>query len=379
MINTIAKPTETVSTSNTGNNTNYSALLDRSLRIFFWNAFKICAKSPSQAYAFIKTVQQQVKAGNIRSAYAKKGLHVPPIMIFSVTNRCNLHCKGCYNRSLRPEHKEELSAERIKSVIAEGSELGISFVVLAGGEPLARPEILEIAAGFPNIQFIMFTNGTMIDDRVLAALEQHRNIIPVISLEGNQAETDDRRGEGIFEHIKKTVAALKRKNIFWGTCFTVTRSNQKTISNENFIKDLNQLGCQLFFFMEYSPVAAGTEDLVITAGQRKELAEKTAAFRDRFAALFINLPGDEEQFGGCLAAGRGFVHINAIGDVEPCPFVPYSDKNLNAVSLKDALQSRFLKTIRENPDNMVESPGGCGLWDKQEYLKAILNSPEKTA
>jgi MoaA/NifB/PqqE/SkfB family radical SAM enzyme len=45
----------------------------------------------------------------------------------------------------------------------------------------------------------------------------------------------------------------------------------------------------------------------------------------------------EEEMGGCLASGRGFVYISAQGDFEPCPFAPYSDTNLKENCLKDAL------------------------------------------
>ena len=65
------------------------------------------------------------------------------------------------------------------------------------------------------------------------------------------------------------------------------------------------------------------------------------AFRNKYRALFVNVPGDEKDFGGCLSAGRGFVHVSAEGDLEPCPFAPYSDVNLRDKPLKEALQSPF--------------------------------------
>ena len=45
-------------------------------------------------------------------------------------------------------------------------------------------------------------------------------------------------------------------------------------------------------------------------------------FHNKYRALFVNVPGDEKDFGGCLSAGRGFVHVSAEGDLEPCPFAP---------------------------------------------------------
>ena len=84
------------------------------------------------------------------------------------------------------------------------------------------------------------------------------------------------------------------------------------------------------------------------------------------------VPGDEDRFGGCLAGGRGFVHISADGDVEACPFAPFSDTNLRDSSLRDALQSELLATIRRNSDQLREGKGGCALWEKKEWLHSLL-------
>ncbi len=187
-------------------------------------------------------------------------------------------------------------------------------------------------------------------------------------------ETDDRRGNGIYTKLENTVKKLKKKNIFWGTSMTVTKMNLATITDETFIKKLNDLGCQMYFFAEYTPVAKGTEEWVISAEQRKELTKKVTGFREKFSALFVSVPGDEDEFGGCLAAGRGFIHVSAEGNVEPCPFVPFSDTNLKNASLKEALKSDFLKQIR-NTSNLEEGPGGCALWNKRELLNSMLEKP----
>jgi MoaA/NifB/PqqE/SkfB family radical SAM enzyme len=96
-------------------------------------------------------------------------------------------------------------------------------------------------------------------------------------------------------------------------------------------------------------------------------------FRKKFSAVFIALPWDEEEIGGCLSAGRGFVHISAEGNVEPCPFVPYSDTNLKDVSLKEALQSKMLSVIRENHTQLQETHG-CALWERREWVMSLAGS-----
>ncbi len=352
----------------------YAGLLDQSLRIFFQNAVKVCVRRPSQAYYFLRTVRWQQKAAAVRKQWVAQGVAVPPILIFSITNRCNLRCKGCYHHALRESTPVELSTDKMRSIIAEARGLGISFMVLAGGEPFMRPELLSITAEFPDVVFFVFTNGLLLDEEKITQLKRQRNVIPIISLEGHRAETDERRGNGVYGRLKYTLSQLKANGIFAGVSLTVTSRNFETVTDESFVRELLDTGIGLFFYIEYSPIQEGTEDWCPTGDQRQALIRLSASFRERYPALFVTIPGDEDQFGGCLSAGRGFVHINPEGDVEPCPFAPYSDSNLRGMSLLDALKSPFLCAIRENSDELAEGAGGCALWEKREWVKDRLKA-----
>jgi MoaA/NifB/PqqE/SkfB family radical SAM enzyme len=353
---------------------NFRKVLNESLSVFFKDALRVVVKDPTQAYYFFRMIKWQQKATRIRSRWEREDIHVPPIMIFSITNKCNLHCKGCYHQALRRTSKPEISEDKLRSILTEASELGISFIVIAGGEPLVRKEFVDITRNFPEIIFLIFTNGLLLDDDLLMKLKGQRNFVPVISLEGWEEDTDARRGKGVFEHLLPIIEKIKSIGLFWSVSLTVTRSNFTTVTDHQFIKSLTGLGCKLFFFLEYTPIKEGTEDWILTDEQRANLLMLRDSFRSEFSALFITVPGDEEEIGGCLSAGRGFIHINAEGDVEPCPFAPYSDTNLCDMSLKDALQSEFLKTIRENHGQLSETEGGCALWIEREWVRSLLHT-----
>ena len=339
--------------------------------IFFGDMLKAALTSPSTAKFYVNTLRWQRKAAKKRDRFEEQGLHVPPIMIFSITNRCNLLCKGCFNNALRKPTTEELSETKLRQIIHEADELGVSFIVISGGEPLVRPEILNIAEENKHIMFIMFTNGTLLNDELLERIRKTRNLVPIISLEGHRAETDERRGAGIYERLGSTFRALSVKHIFWGTSITVTSNNFQVVTDTNFVSELSEKGCKLFIFDEYTPIMEGTDSWVVTPSQRTEMRQIREKLRESYKAVFLNLPGDEEDVGGCLAAGRGFIHINSMGNVEPCPFIPYSDTNLIEVSLKDALGSEFLRKIREKHFQLPETSGGCVLWAQREWLKTI--------
>jgi MoaA/NifB/PqqE/SkfB family radical SAM enzyme len=348
--------------------------LNWGIRIFFSEFVRVSLRHPSQALFFARTVLWQGRAARRRARESAQGVVVPPIAIFSITNRCNLRCKGCYAQAIRGEGAvDDLSSDKLRSIVAEADELGFSFFVVAGGEPLTRPEIIDIARDYPHIIFLIITNGMLLDAGMIEKLKEQRNTVPVLSIEGNQAETDERRGSGVHQRLREKMDELKRAGIFFSLAFTVTRGNFPVVTDPDFLQGAVGAGCRLFIHMEYTPIREGTNEWVITDEQREEMKGLVAGFRKSLPAVFIAVPWDEEEQGGCLASGRGFVHISASGDLEPCPFAPYSDINLKDASLRDALKSPFLLSMRSNHALFAETEGGCALWKNKEMVQSLLN------
>ncbi len=354
---------------------NLSSFMDGSIKNLFQDAVQINWRNPRQALFLFKAAKEQQAAAARRYEHEQAGLHVPPFMIASITHRCNLKCAGCYAQAIHKPHDTEMDPARLKRVFREARDLGISIILLAGGEPLVRREdVLKITAEFPELIFPLFTNGTLFDEKFLSELKRQRNIIPVISIEGYQEDTDGRRGEGVYDFLKGLFKKMKGAGLFYGTSITLTRTNYGTVTDKAFLKGLMKEGCKLFFFIDYVPVKDGTEDWTLTQEQQSEIPLLTASLRKELQGLFIAFPGDEEALGGCLAAGRGFVHVSPEGDLEPCPFAPYSDTSLKDLPLKEALESKLLKTIRQNHHKLTETQGGCALWVNREWLKSIASS-----
>ncbi len=351
----------------------YRTILNRNLGIFLKDAVRTALTNPPQAYFFLKALRWQRKAARIRAKWQRDGVNIPPIIIFSVTTRCNLSCSGCYAQALHPPSENEMSEAEIRRMMSEARELGVSFFVIAGGEPFLRPEIMEIMKDFPEILFLVFTNGLLIDQEMLGRFKKQRNVVPMVSLEGHADDTDGRRGEGVHQFLQKLIGKLRKQGIFFGTSLTITRPTFNTLTGHQFVKNLVQAGCRFFLYLEYTPTVQGTEELVLTSVERARLMSLTDSFRREFSALFFAIPGAEAEVGGCLAAGRGFVHVTAEGDMEPCPFASFSDSNLRDSSLKDALQSRLLEVIRQHPENLKVTEGGCTLWKRRAWVESLLH------
>jgi MoaA/NifB/PqqE/SkfB family radical SAM enzyme len=195
-------------------------------------------------------------------------------------------------------------------------------------------------------------------------------------MEGHQAETDDRRGKGIHQRLRSTMKDLKQAGAFFAVSLTVTRANFGVVTRNDFVQETIDAGCRFFLFLEYTPIAAGTEEWVITDEQRAAMKALVAGLRQRFDAVFIAVPWDEEEQGGCLASGRGFVHVSPTGALEPCPFAPYSDVNLKTVPLKEALKSRFLASMRDRHDSFENPSGACALWSNRDQVQALLREAQ---
>ena len=352
-------------------------MLNKQIGLLIEDFIKILLHDFSSAKNIINIALKQKSSAKIRSNYESEGLHVPPFLIASITSACNLKCKGCYDREKVHNCLLELDENKWSNIFSEARDLGISFILLAGGEPLSKDKVIKECIKFPEIIFPMFTNGTMINEGWIEYFVSCRNLIPVVSIEGDREVTDKRRGNGVFDKVSLNFDLLNKKNIFYGISITLTSENYDNVLNSEFIKNYTDKGCRLFFFIEYIPFAPGTESYVLSDEQKTELDNKLNILRDNFKAIFITFPGDEKIYGGCLAAGRGFVHINAAGGVEACPFAPYSDSGLKDLSLKEALSSPILNEIRSLHGILQEHNGGCTLFDNKEIVKRHLGTDNK--
>lgn len=341
------------------------------------DAIRTTLKNPKESTFLAKYALSSKKANTIRHKYELEGEHIPPFLIASITSTCNLQCKGCYDRANHScrdkEEIDQLSGSEWDNIFKEAAELGIAFILLAGGEPLLRKDVLNAATKHKNIIFPVFTNGVLINEDYLMLFHNNRNLIPVISMEGGEISTNNRRGDGVYRIILNHMEAMREKGILFGTSITVTKDNMKEVMDRTYLEQLQQYGCRLVFYVEYVPVSEDTKDLAPEDIDREYMKKRLEELREGASQMiYISFPGDEEASGGCLAAGRGFFHINAGGGAEPCPFSPYSDTSMKNTSLKEALKSPLFLKLKENHSLLHDHSGGCALFEQQEFVKSLL-------
>ena len=356
---------------------NLNDYMEQGISLLVKTAGRYYFKNPRGVAFLTRSAVEIKKAAQRRHIQEQSGLHVPPFLIASIASQCNLHCAGCYSRASGgcSRHVDpDLTTFEWSSIFSQSRDLGVTFILLAGGEPLMRRDIIEAAASFPQIIFPLFTNGTMIDEKYLRLFSTHRNLIPVFSIEGDEARTDTRRGKGSYQISTHAMHEMKSRNLLFGCSITVTRENMPEVTAPGFIEQLRQSGCGIVFYVEYVPIEAGTETLMLQDTDLVVLKNCVSSLRDQFTdTIIVSFPGDEEDTDGCLASGRGFFHINAQGGAEPCPFSPYSSQTLKESTVADVLRSGFFSELRKIA---AETPhhGGCTLFARKDDVAALFSS-----
>ncbi len=187
------------------NEFNLQDYLADGVEIIIKDALRASLKNPKEILFLRRFSKHTKKANEIRQKYDDNGQNIPAFLIASITSSCNLHCTGCYSRANNACSDDaplnQLSGEEWGDIFNEAKDLGISFIVLAGGEPMLRQDVILKASDFPEILFPIFTNGTMLDEDYLKLLDKHRNIVPILSIEGDEEVTDSRRGEGVYSKL----------------------------------------------------------------------------------------------------------------------------------------------------------------------------------
>ena len=294
------------------------------------DTIKATLKDPRESAFMVRFAASARKATKTRHQLAERGEHIPSFLIASITSSCNLHCAGCYSRfnkaTVDSAPVRQLDCEEWLRIFHEAEELGISFIMLAGGEPMLRRDVIEKAGAMHNILFPIFTNGTWLNDKYLELFDKCRNLIPVLSIEGAKETTDLRRGPGVYEKLTDNMDSFHDRNLLFGASVTVTTENLQEVTSPAFLETLVSRGCKLVIYVEFVPVTDDAKHLAPGDKERSAMNTAMEKLRTIFPdMILLSFPGDERADGGCMAAGRGFFHINSHGGAEPCPFSPYSE------------------------------------------------------
>jgi MoaA/NifB/PqqE/SkfB family radical SAM enzyme len=305
-----------------------------------------------------------------RAKLEEEGGEVPFIILLSPSMRCNLRCTGCYAGNYSKE--DDMSEEEVDRLVKEARELGIYYIVILGGEPFVNKYMLDIYEKYNDVMFTPFTNGTMITPEVADRLKELGNVVPMLSLEGFEEETDKRRGKGVYNKVMNVMDMLKERGVLFGVSSAATRDNIDTVTSDQFIDMLIEKGSKMSWYFLYMPVGETPSiKTMLTPEQRLKLGERTRKMRTEKPYFTIDFFNDAPYVGGCIA-GKYYCHINSKEDVEPCIFAHFATCNVKDKPLKEAFKTEYFKNLRDRQPYNKNLLLPCMMIDNPQVIRDVV-------
>jgi MoaA/NifB/PqqE/SkfB family radical SAM enzyme len=265
-----------------------------------------------------------------------------------------------------------MAGQLFQRIVDEAAEMGVYLITVLGGEPFMRADLLDIAAANPDTYFQVFSNGTLVRPKQIARIAKLGNVALMLSIEGDEATTDARRGPGTYRQLLGTMELLKEHGVLFGYSSTVTRKNWQTLLSDEFVDPLVARGAAISWHFLYMPVGGAPDvSLMPTPEQRNQFRLGIQRLRSTKAMFPVDFWGDAPWVEGCIA-GKHYLHINNEGWVEPCIFTHFATDNIADTSLAEAFNSPYFREIRARQPFNHNLLMPCMLIDNPEQSREIM-------
>lgn len=303
---------------------------------------------------------------------ARYGRTPPGFLVIAPTLKCNLRCEGCYAKSYDGS-SGTIPFSILDRILTEKADLwGSRYVTWVGGEPTVYrsegKDILDVSEKHLDHLFFMYTNGVLIDKEMAGRMADLGNVVPQVSVEGFEKETDQRRGKGVFTKILKAFEYMREAGVPFGIAITPMRHNAEFLTSEEFIEFyFNKEKANLAWVFHYMPVGRDYSlDLMITPEQRLKLLNRERELLWEKGVFYVDFWNSGPLADGCIAAGReggGYLYIDGNGWVTPCPYFQFSPINIfdvykNGGNLNTVYDQPFFEALRKWQDQYAYAQAG---------------------
>ena len=267
---------------------------------------------------------------------------VPRVVAWEVTRACNLACRHCRAEAAPGCDPEELTREEAFSLLADIASFCRPTFILTGGEPLLRPDILDLARHGTELglRVVLSTNGTTLRPETVKALREAGVKALSVSIDGAEAASHDRfRGvAGCFSAALEGMRFAREGGLPFQINTTVTRHNRQELPA------LLELACRVgattwdvFLLVPTGRARAADEippdEYETVLGWLLEQSDRSGvSIKVTCGPMYVRLwhqrhgssvplTGGGKVPGGCLA-GDGFAFVSRTGQVFPCGYFP---------------------------------------------------------
>lgn len=294
----------------------------------------------------------------------------PAFLMISVTEKCNLACKGCW---VSQGGHRQLSMKQLDGIINEGKKQGSYFYGILGGEPLLYKGLLDVMEKHSDCYFQLFTNGTLMTEDIAMRLKKMGNVTPLISIEGLEEESDNRRQRNeVFIRTLSGVRACRKAGLIFGAACSICMSNYDDLVNREYIERIAKEGAMYLWYYIYRPVGAQPDvNNALTKEKIYSLRSFIAEQRKDAPLFIIDTYWDDEGKAMCPGATGMSHHISPSGALEFCPPLQMATDFLNedASNLAEICHSAYLTHLRKN---IAATTRGCILMDHPDKLVEMI-------
>lgn len=301
----------------------------------------------------------------------KRGEHFPPFLFISVISGCQLRCQGCWVDVAGPS--SHISLNDMNSLLNDAKRHGNSYFGILGGEPFLHPELMEVFAAHPDCYFQVFTNGQLITDKVAARLRELGNVSPLVSVEGTDIVSDERRGR--LNVLNKTLAGLeacRRNRLITGVATSVCKTNIDDLVTERWLRRLIEMGVHYAWFHTYRAVGPKPNpELSLTPEQIVQVRRFVVQMRARLPIAIVDAYWDDKGEALCPMATGVSHHISPYGDIEPSPIIQFAKETIHdRESVFEVMQeSAFLRDFRETAAKATQ---GCIVLERPDLVRELV-------
>ena len=193
-----------------------------------------------------------VRSVELHKRRRRRGENFPPFLFISIISSCQLRCQGCWVDVAAPSQK--MSLDELNRIVNDAKAHGNAYFGILGGEPFLHPQLLDLFAAHPDCYFQVFTNGQLITDEIARELARLGNVTPLLSIEGSEIVSDERRGRTqVLTKTLNGLEACRRNGLLIGVATSVCQTNIDLVS-EAWLRRLIAMGVHYVWFHTYRVV-----------------------------------------------------------------------------------------------------------------------------
>ena len=178
-----------------------------------------------------------------------------PVVVWNMTRACNLKCIHCYAHAVGRSRETELTTEQAKTMIDDLAQFGVPVLLFSGGEPLVRPDLVELAsyAVSKGMRAVISTNGTLITQEKAKELKRVGLSYVGVSLDGMESINDQFRGKkGAFRDAMEGIRNCQDSGLKVGLRFTINRMNMGEVTRIFDLLEASNIPRVCFYHLVYA-------------------------------------------------------------------------------------------------------------------------------